>query len=156
MNTSTPFTFYTATAARRILGLRPSHKIEVREYASVIWVHAKGMRPRFVSKKAFLADFADSRKAAAASYTVRREYGSCYSVTGRSAYRVELGAGVRCTCEDYHAQTERWGTGCCKHGYAVLSSLGLGSLAEYQAAAAVATRQAPTLARVGGRVASID
>jgi hypothetical protein len=39
-----------------------------------------------------------------------------------------------CTCDDFNNQLEFFGRGCCKHGYAVLNSLGCQSLEHYLAA----------------------
>jgi predicted nucleic acid-binding Zn finger protein len=47
-------------------------------------------------------------------------------------YRVVArGDGVFCACDDFNNQLAFFGRGCCKHGYAVLGYLGLGSLADY-------------------------
>ncbi len=59
------------------------------------------------------------------AYTVRNEY-------KESTYIVETRAdGVFCECHDFSNQLTFLGRGCCKHGYAVLNSLGFGSLYQY-------------------------
>ena len=131
---------YSASAARRLLGLRPSAKVEIREFVRVIWVWVEGQRPTFMSKKVFLNHFVDFRKAQARGLKVteRLDIANHYTVRNLqkdTAYVVEKRAdGVFCTCDDLNNQLESFGRGCCKHGYAVLVSLGFGSLREYIAA----------------------
>lgn len=128
---------YSAAAVRRLLGLRSSAQVELKEFARVIWVWVKGQRPTFISKSVFKQHFAEWRKAQSKNlkvterldrpntYTVRNEYSeTTYILETRSD-------GVFCTCDDFNNQLEFFGRGCCKHGYAVLRHLGFGSLNEY-------------------------
>ena len=46
---------YSAAAVRRLLGLRSSAQVELKEFARVIWVWVKGQRPTFISKAVFQA-----------------------------------------------------------------------------------------------------
>jgi len=128
---------YSAAAVRRLLGLRSSAQVELKEFARVIWVWVKGQRPTFISKAVFKQHFAEWRKAQSKNlkvterldrpntYTVRNEYSeTTYILETRSD-------GVFCICDDFNNQLEFFGRGCCKHGYAVLRHLGFGSLNEY-------------------------
>ena len=128
---------YSSAAVRRLLGLQSSAQVQIREFFRVIWVWVKGKRPTFLSKAVFKTHFAEWRKAQARglkvterldrpnAYTVRNEY-------KESTYIVETRAdGVFCECKDFNNQLTFLGRGCCKHGYAVLNSLGFGSLRDY-------------------------
>ena len=128
---------YSAAAARRLLGLKSSAPVEIRDFQRVIWVHVKGQRPTFISKGAFKQHFADWRKAQSKGLKVteRLDIANHYTVRNLqkdTAYVVEKRAdGVFCTCDDLNNQLEFFGRGCCKHGYAVLNHMGFGSLNEY-------------------------
>ncbi|MGB6016810.1 MAG: hypothetical protein WBG32_18900 [Nodosilinea sp.] len=128
---------YSAAAARRLLGVSSSAKVEIREFFRVIWVWVKGKRPTFISKAKFRVHFAEWRKAQARNLKVteRLDIANHYTVRNvykDTAYVVEKRAdGVFCTCDDLNNQLDFFGKGCCKHGYAVLNHLGFGSLHEY-------------------------
>lgn len=128
---------YSAAAVRRILGLRSSAKVELKEFAYVIWVWVKGKRPTFMGKKLFKQHFAKWRKAQSRGLKVteRLDVANAYTVRNLhkdTAYIVEACAErVFCTCDDMNNQLQFFGKGCCKHGYAVLSHLGFSSLADY-------------------------
>jgi predicted nucleic acid-binding Zn finger protein len=128
---------YSAAAARRLLGLKSSAPVEIKDFQKVIWVHVKGQRPTFISKTKFKQHFAEWRKAQARGLKVteRLDIANHYTVRNLNkdtAYVVEVRAdGVFCTCDDLNNQLEFLGRGCCKHGYAVLAHLGFGSLQEY-------------------------
>jgi len=128
---------YSAAAVRRLLGLKSSAPVELKEFTRVIWVWVKGKRPTFVSKTAFKQHFADWRKAQARGLKVteRLDIANHYTVRNLhkdTAYVIEKRAdGVFCTCDDLNNQLDFFGRGCCKHGYAVLAHLGFGSLREY-------------------------
>lgn len=128
---------YSAAAARRLLGLKSSAPVEIRDFNRVIWVWVKGHRPTFISKAAFKRHFADWRKSQARGLKVteRLDIANHYTVRNLhrdTAYVVEKRPdGVFCTCDDLNNQLEFFGRGCCKHGYAVLTHLGFGSLNEY-------------------------
>ena len=128
---------YSAAAVRRLLGLKSSAKVELKEFARVIWVWVKGKRPTFISKWVFIQHFADWRKSQSKGLKVTERLDIANHFTVRNvhkdtAYVVEKRAdGVFCTCDDLNNQLEFFGKGCCKHGYAVLSFLGFESLSEY-------------------------
>jgi predicted nucleic acid-binding Zn finger protein len=128
---------YSAAAVRRLLGLKSSAKVELKEFARVIWVWVKGKRPTFISKTKFKAHFAEWRKVQARGLKVTKRLDIANHYTVRNlqkdtVYIVEKRAdGVFCTCDDLNNQLEYFGRGCCKHGYAVLNSLGFSSLYEY-------------------------
>lgn len=128
---------YSAAAVRRLLGLGPSVKVQIREFVKVVWVWVKGQRPTFISKKVFKAHFVEWRKAQARGLTVtkRLDAVNLYSVRNEAkntVYTVEARTnGVFCTCDDLNNQLQFFGKGCCKHGYAVLAHIGFGSLRDY-------------------------
>jgi predicted nucleic acid-binding Zn finger protein len=128
---------YSAAAVRRLLGLSSSAKVELKEFAKVIWVWVKGKRPTFISKATFKAHFAEWRKAQARGLKVTERLDIANHFTVRNlhkdtAYVVEKRPdGVFCTCDDLNNQLEYFSRGCCKHGYAVLAHLGFGSLHDY-------------------------
>jgi predicted nucleic acid-binding Zn finger protein len=128
---------YSASSVRRLLGLKASAKVELKEFARVIWVWVKGQRPTFIGKRVFLQHFAEWRKAQGKGLKVteRLDIANHYTVRNLSkdtAYIVEKRAdGVFCTCDDLNNQLEFFGKGCCKHGYAVLNHLGFSSLSDY-------------------------
>lgn len=127
---------YSAAAVYRMVGDR-FPVVRVEKWWKVCLVVFKGRPARFMSKQAFLKHFVEWRKAqarvlrviqrvdAANQFTVRNE-------SKRSAYVVQaMPQGLVCECEDYSNQLRFLGKGCCKHGYAVLSHLGFGSLQSY-------------------------
>jgi predicted nucleic acid-binding Zn finger protein len=128
---------YSAAAARRLLGLSSSAKVELKEFARVIWVWVKGKRPTFISKAVFKAHFAQWRKAQSKGLKVTERFDMANHYTVRNVYKdtayvVEARVdGVFCTCDDFNNQLEFFNRGCCKHGYAVLAHLGFASLGEY-------------------------
>lgn len=128
---------YSVSAVKRLLGLGDRIAVKIQEFAWVIWVWVKGCRPTFISKSKFKKHFVDKRRAGARGLVVTRNMSeSCsYSVRNEakdSVYKVILGASaIACGCEDYGNQTEFFGRGCCKHGYAVLAQIGYSSLKDY-------------------------
>ncbi|AFY74768.1 hypothetical protein Syn7502_02831 [Synechococcus sp. PCC 7502] len=128
---------YSVSAVRRLLGLGDRIAVKIQEFGWVIWVWVSGKRPTFISKKAFKQHFVDKRRAAARGLVVTRNaYQSCsYSVRNESkdsVYKVVLGVNaIACECDDYRNQTEFFGHGVCKHGYAVLAQIGYSSLKDY-------------------------
>lgn len=131
---------YSSSSVRRLLGLGSSTKVELKEFVHVIWVWVKGKRPTFISKRLFKQHFVEWRKSQARGLKVteRLDVANHYTVRNErknTAYIIEARSnGLFCTCDDLNNQLEFWGKGCCKHGYAVLSHLGFGSLSEYIAA----------------------
>ena len=128
---------FSAAAVRRLLGLRPSVKVEIRKFFKVIWVWVQGKRPTFISKRVFMNHFAEWRQSQSKGFKVTKRLDLANHYTVRNlqkdtAYVVEVRReGVFCTCEDLKNQLEFFGWGCCKHGYAVLAQLGFGSLRDY-------------------------
>jgi predicted nucleic acid-binding Zn finger protein len=128
---------FSAAAVRRLLGLKSSAQVQIREFFKVIWVWVKGSRPTFISKRLFMQHFVDFRKAQikALKVTERLDLANHYTVRNLhkdTAYVVEVRReGVFCTCEDFRNQLNLLGWGCCKHGYAVLAKLGFSSLRDY-------------------------
>lgn len=128
---------YSAAAVRRLLGLRSSVSVQLKEFAKVIWVWVKGQRPTFISKQVFKRHFVEWRKSQAVGLKVteRLDLANHYTVRNLrkdTAYVVESRSdGLFCTCDDLNNQLEFFGKGCCKHGYAVLAQLGFESLASY-------------------------
>jgi hypothetical protein len=130
---------YSVSSVKRLLGLGDRILVKIQEFAKVVWVWVQGKRPTFISKKAFKQHFVDRRKAQAKGLTVTRNgfNSSAYSVRNEArntSYKVILGnSAIACECEDYRNQTEFFGRGVCKHGYAVLAQLGYSSLKDYLA-----------------------
>ena len=128
---------FSAAAVRRLLGLKSSAQVEIREFFKVIWVWVKGNRPTFISKRVFLNHFVDFRKASSKGMKVTERLDMANHYTVRNLrkdtfYVVEVRReGVFCTCDDLNNQLEFFGRGCCKHGYAVLAQLGFSSLRDY-------------------------
>jgi predicted nucleic acid-binding Zn finger protein len=128
---------FSAAAVRRLLGLKSSAQVEIREFFKVIWVWVKGKRPTFISKRVFMQHFVDFRKASSKGLKVTERLDRVNHYTVRNLYKntayvVETRSdGVTCTCDDLSNQLQFFGWGCCKHGYAVLSKLGFGSLRDY-------------------------
>ena len=128
---------YSASAARRMFGVKVSKPCDIRVFHNSVWVCLKGRRPTFVSKRKFKQHFADWRRQQGQVLTVVQwsEEPHRFSVTNPAKgtlYHLEcVQDGIDCECEDYKNQVILLGKGCCKHGYAVLSSLGLSSLSEY-------------------------
>jgi hypothetical protein len=128
---------YTKSNAARTLGQLYNRVQWVQEFWKVINVCVKGCRPVFVSKKAFRQAFVDFRKESAKTVQVKRlgVDSAYFQAKGQEEiYDLALTAtGVTCTCVDYQNQVQYipGGKHCCKHGYAVLSRLGFGSLQAY-------------------------
>jgi hypothetical protein len=130
---------YTKSNAARTLGQLYNRVQWMQEFWKVINVCVKGFRPVFVSKKAFRQAFVEFRKESASTVQVKRLGVDSvhFQALGRDEiYDVTLkGHGVTCTCVDYQNQVQYipGAKHCCKHGYAVLSRLGFGSLQDYLA-----------------------
>jgi hypothetical protein len=129
---------YSKKAASTILNRKDVVKVEI--WATVIWVRfSKGSR--FVSKKAFTALFARNRQTSGAAIAeigaVNHIAGGLYTVISQSAnqlYTVELDTHhLTCNCMDYSVQFDclNLKKATCKHGYAVLKTLGYGTLSDY-------------------------
>ncbi|PSN19880.1 hypothetical protein C7271_04980 [filamentous cyanobacterium CCP5] len=131
---------YSAAAIRRMLGLKASVPVHLREFFKVVWVWVKGQRPTFISKADLKAHFVEHRQDEARSLQVTDwlrtppRYTVTNPASGAQYIVAERGDRLDCTCEDYHWQQQFFGRGCCKHGYAVLQYLGYDSLGQYAAA----------------------
>ena len=136
-----PSLFFSQSAVARVSGIesRFIERFEVWE-SVVMVVFEKGLalRPRFLSKKSFYADFVESRKNLARQIKITKQLFSETKYTARNikndhTYEVEVDNDNRivCQCRDYRDQIQFMGRGVCKHGYAVLSYLGFNSMAEY-------------------------
>ena len=127
---------YTMTAASRILKTSFNRIKWVQVFHKVINVCVKGSSPRFISKKLFWSAFVAFRQESAKNVKVKRIGERHFQALGKEEiYDLELTPNlVTCTCVDYKNQIEQLGKGCCKHGYAVLATLGFSTLAEYIAA----------------------
>lgn len=132
-----------ASAAKRILGLPQSRKIEISVEATAIRI---SYRDRQSAKTAtltpdqFAAEFERSRRESAkeciATPHKRGPWGELFKVVGSAGevYYVEASdRALACTCEDWHQHES-----ICKHGYAVLALVGCTSLEAYQQARAIA------------------
>ena len=105
---------------------------------AVVFKKGWGLRPKFLSKKAFYSSFVEDRKARSRLIEVtpnpfaNRVY-TARNTTSNHSYTVIVSDAIECQCADYRSQIEFIGKGCCKHGYAVLRSLGFSSLSDWQA-----------------------
>ena len=135
---------YSKAAAGRILGQNPS-KIDIQvddeKYGpKVVWVHVKGDRPMFMSRSVFDRHFHEWRWEQGKGLYVQPNGDNCWVVinaqrTTPTLYLLEGRSDmITCTCEDFNQQLEQHGIGRCKHGCAVLQSLGFGSLNDYRKA----------------------
>lgn len=122
---------YNLAATRRILNLPTTAQVKIQIWDKVIWVHVKGQRPTFISKKKYHDHFAQFRREGAKAVKI-------YFVNGLKAQGAKevydlnpTDTHIECGCQDFANQMELWGKGCCKHGYALLGMLGYNSLREY-------------------------
>lgn len=126
---------FSKAAIARILKVSKSDVLEMRLFFKVVWVHLKGQRPTFISKKVFLQHFADWRKERSSEVVLwpdRELQGVWQSENG---YQVIVSDDfLSCECEDFKNQN-RAGMKkcCCKHLYKGLELLGYGSLKDYLA-----------------------
>ena len=133
---------YSKAAAARIIGVNV-YAIETFEvWAYVCFVHVKGKRPTFISKKAFKQHFVDWRIQQSKWLCVAqvdREHFRVINPKNNNAYSIWLFEdGLDCECEDYKNQVMIFNNGkaCCKHGYGVLAWLGYNRLSDYISAQA--------------------
>jgi hypothetical protein len=128
---------YSTAATRRILNLPDNVPVRVQEFHRVIWVWVSGRRPTFISKAIYHQHFVDFRRQTAKPLLAYHPSGDWQDWTvinpdKGTSYRVKTcGDKITCTCEDYHNQVHFLGRGCCKHGYAVLATLGFSSLRDF-------------------------
>jgi hypothetical protein len=162
MITSTSLIFSKSSVAR-ILSIPASQIVKFVVYPYVCWVHVRGQRPKFMSRKPFYQHFAAHRQAQGQELRqqgkVSKISGTRYTIDSNSAesgfYMVELHPDrVACECQDYRNQLEYIGRGICKHGYAAIGQLGLTTLSDYLRAAEMAKRIAPIPRTIGRHTAS--
>ena len=141
MNKAIEALIYTQTAA---IAITNKPVVEVKVWANVVFVKfVKGYgSPRFVSKKAFRKEFAASRQRRGQQMNeaglVQSQPASPDSFLVQSSksfdlYIVQLeDKYVSCMCKDWDRQRQAGIlTPTCKHGYAVLNTLGFSRLSEY-------------------------
>lgn len=128
---------FSKAAASRILGVPKTLIAGFKRFFRVCWVWVCGSRPRFISKKLFLQHFAEHRQQQGRELPVQQwpNMPNWYEVGGQNNnYPVVIeSTGPECACEDYKNQIAILGKGVCKHGYAVLLSLGYCTLRDYLA-----------------------
>ena len=127
---------YSKAAAARLLGVKVNEIAKLEIWAYVCFVHVKGKRPTFISKKAFKQHFVDFRIENSKFLCVTQASSVWFRVVNpkkNTAYSVWAFAdGLDCECEDYKNQVMFFnGKACCKHCYAVLSWLGYNRLSHY-------------------------
>jgi hypothetical protein len=87
----------------------------------------------FVSIKWLRWAFVNLRKIGSESVCFQKVSDTAYAVDGNNAMHfvhVENNE-LTCTCPDFQEQVTTFGQGCCKHGYAVLKTLGYSNLREF-------------------------
>ena len=114
----------------------------------VIFEKGRGLRPKFLSKKKFYSSFVEDRKSRSKTIAVTQNPFADRIYTTRNesndhTYTVIAASSMECQCADYRAQLSFIGKGCCKHGYAVLRSLGFSSLSDFQAIERIKRTPAP-------------
>ena len=134
---------YSKSAVARMLNVAQSLVTKVERWpvnkpwdCSIIFVMVKGKRPRFWKKLDFLCHFADWRRSQSKELVTDRLMPDVFAVINekkKSKYVVKIALdAIACTCEDYKNQVKFLRKpGVCKHGYAVLKSLGVTKLSEY-------------------------
>ena len=116
---------------------------------AVVFKKGWGLSPKFLSKKAFYSSFVEDRKARSRLIEVtpnpfaNRVY-TARNTTSNHSYTVIVSDAIECQCADYRSQISFVGRGCCKHGYAVLRSLGFSSLSDFQAIERMKRTPAPS------------
>ncbi len=132
--------YINAAAAKRILGLPASRKIEFldvrNDRLTVQWKDREGLHQVVLVNAQFEAEFQRVRREGAKECLARpldrSKFGERYEVTGTQGdlYFVETSdRAIACTCQDWFQHET-----ICKHGYAVLSLLGLATFEQLQVA----------------------
>jgi hypothetical protein len=127
---------YNLSNASRALGVALKSIKKLAVWWKVVWVYVEGQRPRIVSKKLFFQAFIAARKAAAQGAKVEPlPLVGGVRVTSKNSNQSHFlkttQKALICDCQDYQSQVKTFGKGCCKHGYAYLSTLGFKSLSDY-------------------------
>jgi hypothetical protein len=130
---------FSISALSRILGCAIAQITHFQVWGHVIFACVAGQRPRFFSKKIFLAHFAEWRRAQSqpleAQPLDKPGFFRVYNTQSASSYLCKLTPlGSICGCPDWANQFQALGGGCCKHLYAALGYLGFSSLRDYLAA----------------------
>jgi hypothetical protein len=132
--------FFSKSSVSRVANVATNQIARFEVWDSVVFVvFVKGqkLRPRFLSKKAFYADFVTSRQLAARQIKITKQlfsetkYTARNTVSDRTYELVLENDRAICECRDYRDQIEFVGRGVCKHGYALLNFLGCKTMAEY-------------------------
>ena len=115
---------------------------------AVVFKKGWGLRPKFLSKKKFYSSFVEDRKSRSKSIQVTPNAFADRIYTARNesndhTYTVIAAESMECQCADYRNQIAFIGKGCCKHGYAVLKSLGFSSLSDWQAIERIRKNRTP-------------
>jgi len=132
---SNDYIFNKATASR-VLGVATDLIKHVKEWVNCVFVIVKGKRPRFYKKSEYFCNFADWRRSQSKELVVDRLMPNIFAVINenkKSKYITTIRPdSITCNCEDYKNQVKFLRKpGVCKHGYAVLRSLGVFKLSEY-------------------------
>jgi vacuolar-type H+-ATPase subunit I/STV1 len=128
---------YSKAAAARILGVEREEIARFEVWAYVCFVHVRGQRPTFISKKAFTNHFAEWRKQQAEKLTAGRYKDNIFVVINHqkaTKYDVYVWQdSLDCSCYDYQNQVNIFAgkIACCKHCYSVLNHLGFSNLRDY-------------------------
>ena len=129
---------YTKKAASVLLGI-PAEQIKKMDLSNkeYVLISVKGSTTRIrVKRFYFTKKFVSDRKERATLLVAERNSDTTFTVHNlekKTNYSVYLAPNaVRCTCKDYQNQQDAGLNGACKHSYAVLNLMGLGSLKEYQ------------------------
>jgi len=121
---------YSLSAARRLFGQKVVNVVEERP-CNVLITFNDGSQ-NIADKKLFKQHFAEHRRQLGLKIDDVKPVNS-YTYRVKHKYLVAVFPDrVSCTCGDYATQQELGiKRGCCKHGYAVLKTLGCTSLAEF-------------------------
>ncbi|NBD19040.1 MAG: hypothetical protein GVY04_23795 [Cyanobacteria bacterium] len=147
---------YSISAARRLFGQKV---VKVEERPGNVLITFNDGSQNLADKKLFKQHFAEHRRQLGLKIDDVKPVNS-YTYRVKSKYLVAVFPDrVSCTCGDYAAQQEMGiQRGCCKHGYAVLKTLGCTSLAEFiqkQKTAPEATNQEAVTADINSNDYSI-
>jgi len=109
---------YCKTAASRMLNCL-SHQVSIEVWDKIILAKAKGIRPKFMSKRAFQQHFVEIRKQKALEVNLYQQSATKWlaqSPDNKTYHNEEMSNNrIHCTCEDYRNQQQILGNACCKH-----------------------------------------
>jgi len=120
---------YSISSARRLFGQKV---VKIEQLPCNVLITFNDGSQNFADKKLFKQHFAEHRQQLGLKIDDVKRFNS-YVYHVESKYWVSVFPDrVSCTCGDYATQQELGiKPGCCKHGYAVLKTLGCTSLAEF-------------------------